>query len=154
MGALTIRRLPQDPCEVSLARTLSGSLLLGRKPEVVREDCTNHMGLLRGLSASNGAASLGRGVKQLTVRAASTSVNSQQHGDVLPHFREQRCLGFGMKLCLTACPVQAFKLVEQDSTFHLIDFAGQREGIWFGTEHPVTVRAQQEVLAACFAGWT
>jgi Fe-S-cluster-containing hydrogenase component 2 len=90
----------------------------------------------------------------VTVRAASTSVNSQQHGDVLPHFREQRCLGFGMKLCLTACPVQAFKLVEQDSTFHLIDFAGQREGIWFGTEHPVTVRAQQEVLAACFAGWT
>jgi len=43
---------------------------------------------------------------------ASTSANSKQHGDVLPHFREQRCLGFGMKLCLAACPVQAFKLVD------------------------------------------
>jgi hypothetical protein len=59
------------------------------------------------------------------------SANSKQHGDVLPHFREQRCLGFGMKLCLAARPVQAFELVDEDSTFYLIDFDGQREGIWF-----------------------
>ena len=40
------------------------------------------------------------------------SANSKQHGDVLAHFRQQRCLGFGMKLCLTARPVQAFELVD------------------------------------------
>ena len=43
---------------------------------------------------------------------ASTSANSKQHGDVLAHFRQQRCLGFGMKLCLTARPVQALELVD------------------------------------------
>jgi hypothetical protein len=36
-----------------------------------------------------------------------------------------------MKLCLAACPVHAFDLVDYDSTFYLIDFDGQREWVWF-----------------------
>jgi hypothetical protein len=44
--------------------------------------------------------------------AASPSANSEQHGDVLAHLREQRWLGFGMELCLAACPVHAFELVD------------------------------------------
>jgi len=32
--------------------------------------------------------------------AGSSSANSEQHGDVLAHLREQRWLGFGMELCL------------------------------------------------------
>jgi hypothetical protein len=36
----------------------------------------------------------------------------QQHGDVLPYFAKQRCLGFGMKLCLAARPVQALELFD------------------------------------------
>ena len=57
----------------------------------------------------------------------SFSANSKQHGNVLPHFREQRWLGFGMKLCVAACPIHAFEWVDQDGTFYLVDFDGQSE---------------------------
>jgi hypothetical protein len=53
--ALTIPRLPQGPCELSGTRTLSGYLLVRRRPEFVQHDCTNLMGLLCGMSASGRA---------------------------------------------------------------------------------------------------
>ena len=38
-------------------------------------------------------------------RGFDPSANSKQHGNVLAHLGEQRWLGFGVKLCLAACPV-------------------------------------------------
>ena len=65
------------------------------------------------LFAFSTSTSLIRGDNRTAPRqCCSTSANSKQHGDVLPHFREQRCLGFGMKLRVAARPVQASEPVD------------------------------------------
>jgi len=46
---------PNNTETLSGTRTLSGSFLVRRQPEFEQPDCTNHMGLLCGLSASDGA---------------------------------------------------------------------------------------------------
>ena len=49
---------------------------------------------------------------ELICEASGSDTNSKQHDDVLPHLRKQRWLGFGMKLCLAACPIHTFELVD------------------------------------------
>src|SRR5262249_52200218 len=57
------------------------------------------------------------------------STNGEQHGDVLSHFADQGGISLGVEFRFTRGPIQTFQLIDEHSTFNLVNLDRQRERI-------------------------